>query len=467
MEDETEHEPATWSNLLAEGRLPRFVLICLGVWMNAADSLVTATIMPSVGADLDGYAYFSWAVAGFLVGAIVAGASAGRLSEMVGLRRATVFSGLVFGTGCMLSALAPNISMFLVGRVIQGIGSGWISGLAMVAIALLFPERHLARVFGSVAAVWGVATVLGPLLGGAAAELGNWRVIFWLFAAQAIIFSLAALPLLRGNIVPPRALRVPWLQLAILLLAIGTIGVADVSGSPVKALLCGVVGLALLFAMLRIDARAVAHLLPRHVADLRTTGGSGYAAMFALMATSVGFLIYGPAILQRLHGFSPLWAGYSVAAHAMAWTVAAIYVAGSRPGAANRWIRIGSLCVLAGPVLLALTMRDGPVALIIASAVTMGAGFGLSSALMNRRVLASLSDDDRAIGSSGLIAVRQTGEAIGAAIAGATANLSGFGQGPTIEATRSAAVWVFVASIPMAALGALAAWRMTRRVGAG
>ena len=309
MGDGTDHEPATWSNLLAEGRLPRFVLICLGVWMNAADSLVTATIMPSVGADLDGYAYFSWAVAGFLVGAIVAGASAGRLSEIVGLRRATVFSGLVFGAGCMLSALAPNISMFLVGRVIQGIGSGWISGLAMVAIAFLFPERHLARVFGSVAAVWGVATVLGPLLGGAAAELGDWRVVFWLFAAQAIIFSLAALPLLRGNIVPPRALRVPWLQLAILLLAIGAIGVADVSGSPVKALLCGVVGLALLFAMLRIDARAAAHLLPRHVADLRTTGGSGYAAMFALMATAVGFLIYGPAILQRLHGFSPLMGG--------------------------------------------------------------------------------------------------------------------------------------------------------------
>ena len=46
----------TWSDLLAEGRLPRFALICLGVWLNAADSLVTATILPSVGADLGGYA---------------------------------------------------------------------------------------------------------------------------------------------------------------------------------------------------------------------------------------------------------------------------------------------------------------------------------------------------------------------------------------------------------------------------
>ena len=57
-----EHENS-WADLLADGRLPRFALICLGVWLNAADSLVTSTIMPSVGAQLGGYAYFSWATA--------------------------------------------------------------------------------------------------------------------------------------------------------------------------------------------------------------------------------------------------------------------------------------------------------------------------------------------------------------------------------------------------------------------
>src|SRR5438067_1298311 len=93
-----------WADLLADGRLPRFALICLGVWLNAADSLVTATIMPSVGADLGGYAYFSWATAGFLVGAILAGASAGRLSEIFGLRLATVLAGLLTAAGCAMSA---------------------------------------------------------------------------------------------------------------------------------------------------------------------------------------------------------------------------------------------------------------------------------------------------------------------------------------------------------------------------
>src|SRR3954447_7036139 len=155
-----------WSDLLAGGRLPRFALICLGVWLNAADSLVTSTIMPSVGAALGGYQYFSWATAGYLVGAILAGASSGRLSEMFGLRAATAVAGVVMAVGCVLSAMAPSVAPFLIGRLIQGLGSGWISGFAMVAIAFLFPERHLPKVFASVSGVWGIATLLGPLVGG-------------------------------------------------------------------------------------------------------------------------------------------------------------------------------------------------------------------------------------------------------------------------------------------------------------
>src|SRR5258707_14745234 len=73
----------SWADLLADGPLPRFALICLGVWLNAADSLVTATIMPSVGADLGGYAYFSWATAGVLVGALPAWGHGGAPSGLL------------------------------------------------------------------------------------------------------------------------------------------------------------------------------------------------------------------------------------------------------------------------------------------------------------------------------------------------------------------------------------------------
>lgn len=457
------HSAATgWGDVFAEGRLARFILVCLGVWLTAVDTLVTATILPSVGADLGGYAYFGWTVAGFMTGVVLACASAGRLSEVVGLRRATVLAGLVFATGCVLSALAPSMEVFVAGRLVQGIGGGWISGFAMIAIALLFPERHLARVFAATAAIWGLATLLGPLVGGIFAEAGIWRGVFWLFALQAVVFAFAAAGLLGG--IAPSAARagVPWRQLGILALAIGCIGAANVVVSTSFAILLVICGLALIAGVLRVDATAQVRLLPHGASDLTTVCGAGYAAMFALTAASIGLSAYGPAILQELRGLSPLAAGYAVAAMALAWTISAFAVSGTGKATERRWIRTGGTCVLVGAILQALVMREAHLALVLPSAAVMGVGFGLSSSLMNRRVLSVLSDADRAIGSSALIASRQAGGAVGAAIAGVAANFAGFDSGLTAATASATALWVFASAIPLAAVGAWATWRLTR-----
>ena len=112
-----------WRDLLAGGRAPVLALLVLGCWVVAADSLVTATIMPSVGAALAGFAWFGWAASGFLTGLVVAGASAGWLAERIGLRAAMMLAGAGFTIGCALSAAAPGIALFLAGRVLQGCGT--------------------------------------------------------------------------------------------------------------------------------------------------------------------------------------------------------------------------------------------------------------------------------------------------------------------------------------------------------
>jgi MFS family permease len=451
----------SWADLLADGRLPRFALICLGVWLNAADSLVTATIMPNVGAQLGGYAYFSWATAGFLVGAILAGASSGRVSEIFGLRGATAMAGAIMAAGCVMSALAPDVGAFLVGRLIQGLGSGWISGFAMVAIALLFPERHLARVFAAVTFVWGIATVLGPLFGGLVVETGNWRDVFWLFAAQSAVFAAAAPALLRGSAKAGGGPGVPWTQLAVLGVGVAAIAVADVVRGAALSIGLVVVGLAILSLVIWIDHRARVRLLPHRAGDLRTIVGSGYFSMFAMTAATMGFAIYGPPILQQLRGFSPLMAGYTIGAESAAWTLAAILVASAAGLWDARWIRVGAVCLVASLVVLAWTMAGGAFAWVIVGGSLMGAAFGFSWAFMSRRVLMALSEEDKAIGSSAITAVRQTGAAAGAAISGVAANLGGFSEGLTSASARSASVWVFVSVIPLALVGGWAAFRLT------
>ena len=458
-----EDEPArnTWADLLADGRLPRFALICLGVWLNAADSLVTATIMPSVGAQLGGYAYVSWATAGFLVGAILAGASAGRVSEIFGLRGATAMAGVIMTLGCVTSALAPDVATFLTGRLIQGLGSGWISGFAMVAIVVLFPERHLARVFAAVTFIWGIATVLGPLFGGAVLETGTWRDVFWLFAVQAGVFSAAAPLLLRGSAKAGGGPGIPWLQLAVLGVGVAAIAVADVVRAPALAVGLVVAGLAILTLVIWIDHRAKVRLLPHRAGDLRTVCGSGYFSMFALTAATMGFAIYAPPLLQTLRGFSPLWAGYAIGSESAAWTLAAMLVAGATGLWDGRWIRIGTVLLIASLAVLACTMADGPFLWVLVGGALMGAAFGFSWSFMSRRLLAALSDEDRAIGSSAITAVRQTGAAAGAAISGVAANLAGFTEGITPHNGAGIAFWVFASVIPLAVAGTWAAFRLT------
>lgn len=453
-------QSGSWADVLAEGRLPLFALIVLGVWLNAADSLVTATIMPSVGAALGGYAYFGWATAGFLLGSVIAGASSGLLAQRFGLRRATAAASLLYAAGCALSAAAPEIFSFLAGRVLQGIGGGWVAGFCSVAIGLLFPDRTLARVYAAITSVWGVATLVGPLLGGVFADAGAWRWVFWLFAVQAAAVALVALKLLPRRDPGQGAAPIAWTQLGLIAVGVAAIGYADVSGRVGPAAVLTAAGVAVLIFMVWVDGRAKVRLLPRGSGDLRTVLGAGYATMFLITAASMGFSVYGPAILQTLRGYSALVAGYLIAVEAVAWTGAALPISRLEGAWPARMIRLGAVTVLAGLAVCALAFGSGPVAGVILGGALLGAGFGFSWAFMSQKIITALPPDERAIGSAAITTVRMTGAAAGAAFSAVVANLLGFAQGSTPPVAQALSVWVFVTVLPLAALGVVTAWRL-------
>ncbi|MEL1252124.1 MFS transporter [Aurantiacibacter gilvus] len=459
---ETAPGKAPWSELFSPGLVAKLGIVLLGVWINAADTLVTTTIMPSVAADIGGYEAFSWAVAGFLMGSVIASASAGRLAEIFGLGRASTVAGIVFALGCVGSALALDMNLFLAGRLVQGIGSGWFSGFAMVAIAQLFPRRQLARVFAIVSGVWGIATLLGPLLGGLLAESGQWRVVFWAFAVQAVLFAILA-PRAFGN-AEGKALsgRVPLVQLVLIALGIGVIGMADRLAQPAMQLAAIAGGMTLLGMTLWVDRHAPVPLLPRQASNPFSVIGAGYLAVFALTAASSPFSIYVPPILQQLRDLSPLEAGYVVGAMALAWTCAAFVVSNVRDGRERVPLVAGAALVCTGVSLQLWLVPQLHIAAIVGAGVVMGLGFGLCSALINRRAIIHLTTDEEAIGSAALMTVRQVGGAVGAALAGVAANVAGFGDGLSDASALATAQTVFIAGLPLALLGLLAALQMTR-----
>jgi predicted MFS family arabinose efflux permease len=301
--------------------------------------------------------------------------------------------------------------------------------------------------------------VLGPMVGAAFSQGGEWRALFWAFAGQCAIFLAAAVVLLPQD-APPDARPISWAQIVVVLVGVALIGAADLAPGVVSASgLCAASLVAFLWAVRWRPASGVS-LFPKGAGDPLSLVGGAYLSYFALSGSAMSFSVYAPALLQKLFGLSPLVAGYSAAIESVGWTVAAISVAGTHVRWHGPIIRAGAAAIVISLAWLALVMRSGPLWTILAAATVLGGGFGLSSGLTGRRVIGSAPEAEREVTSAGLNSVRQVGNAAGACLAGIVANLLGMSHGMTLAAAKSAAVWMFVCSLPVALAGAWGAWRV-------
>jgi len=162
---ETLTEPG-WSALLVPRLVLPLAVLLGGVLLHSMNVLITATLLPSIVADIGGGELMSWPTTAFVAASIIAATSTAVVSRAIGNRRA-------FCGGAVLCALAPSFLLIIGGRFVQGLGGGLLSALAYVLVRSVFAEPLWPRVFGLLAGVWSVTVLAGPLIGGVFAGYGN------------------------------------------------------------------------------------------------------------------------------------------------------------------------------------------------------------------------------------------------------------------------------------------------------
>ena len=170
-----------------------FLAIVLGMLMAALDQTIVATALPTIVADLGGAGHQSWVVTSYLLASTIITALVGRLGDLFG--RKTIFQAAVtfFVAGSVLCGLSQSMAMLVGARALQGIGGGAITVTATALIGEVIPLRDRGRYQGALGAVFGVTTVIGPLLGGYFTDHLSWRWAFWVnVPVSIVVFFVAA-----------------------------------------------------------------------------------------------------------------------------------------------------------------------------------------------------------------------------------------------------------------------------------
>ena len=350
----------------------------------------------------------------------------------------------------------------IAGRFLQGLGGGLLSALAYILARKVFPSRQLPRVLALLTSVWSISALIGPLVGGLFATYASWRASFLAVAALAVTIALVAIRTLPADIGGGGIVRaVPGALIGLVTAAIAVMSFAAIVDTLWLKIVLVAMAITAMAVMVRLNARSPAPLLPTDAFAVHSPTGMGLWLVLLLSIAFSPVHIYVPVLLQKLHGFVPIAAGYAVAMAALAWTLAAVLTAPFSRASANVSIVAGPLAVAAGLTVLAMVLGGGPAHAILLALVLIGTGMGLTWSFAAQHIMARPKPDEGDLAASAVATVQQTGFALGAALSGIVANLAGFSidAGPAGLAHTAIAVPAIFALA--AVLAAIAGRRLT------
>jgi EmrB/QacA subfamily drug resistance transporter len=428
LAEEAAARERTWEGRSREaGGSRRLVLLAtmMATFMAAMESSIVATAMPTIVAQLGGFRLFSWAFAAYLLAQAVTIPIYGRLADLYGRKRVFFAGASLFLVASTLCGLAWAMLPLIVFRALQGAGAGAVQPIATTIVGDIYRPEERARIQGYISGVFGIAAIIGPLLGAVLVEHVGWSFVFWLnLPLGAVTFVMFARFFREER--EPRRHRIDYLGAGLMMFGAGALMLALVqasNGADATTIALLAIGGAVALAALAMRERGAAEpILPlrlwrNRVIAIGCFGGfTGGAVMMSLNA----FL---PAYVQGAMGRSPTAAGLALGAASVSWTFASLAAGRLMIRTSYRLAAgLGALALIAG--CLALVALDPASGLFwpTAGSLLIGAGMGFCNTAFLVSTQAAVGWAERGMATSSMMFMRIVGSSVGAAVFGAILN---------------------------------------------
>ena len=401
-------------------------LMCT-MMLAAMDTTIVSTAIPQIVGDLGGFRLFSWVFSIYLLAQTVTIPIYGKLSDLYGRKPVLMTGTLIFLAGSAASSLSWDMVSLIVFRGLQGLGAGAIMATVSTLAGDLYSLRERGAVQGWLSSVWGMAAILGPLLGGGLVEYVSWR---WIFLINLPVGALALVLIgtLLHETFERRKPRIDYAGSVLVLASVGTVIFGLLQGGEAWPWLSATsitifAGAAILLALtFYVERRAAEPVMPGWLWRRRELAMSNLT-MIGLGAVIMAPSVYLPTFSQSVQGLGPIAAGFVLATMSIGWPTASAL-------SARLYMRVGfrdtgaagAVFILLASLGFLLIPAPQPVWAVVVVQVTLGAGLGLVSTSLLVGVQSVVDWDRRGVVTGANMFSRYLGQSLGAALFGAIFN---------------------------------------------